>query len=112
MFRLRNICLLLIPSHFIMSARNPYTCENRNNIIIAKEIFFPIAAKAIIPASIGVEQGVPAKAKVIPNSIGYKNIEFVLFVGIAFIIVGVSKSKISSNFKPITKSNEAMINVK
>jgi hypothetical protein len=89
-------------------------CPNakRNNISIAKDKFFPIAAKAIIPANIGVEQGVPAKAKVIPNKIGYTNIEFVEFVGMDFIIVGVSKSRILSNFNPIINSNDAIITVK
>ena len=79
---------------------------------IANERFLPIAANAIIPANIGVEQGVPARANVIPNKTGYKKIEFVVLVGMAFIIVGVSKSKTPTNFKPITKSKEAIINVK
>ena len=90
----------------------PCPRAKRNNINIASEIFFPIAAKAIIPAKIGVEQGVPAKAKVIPSNIGYKNIELVEFVGIAFTIVGVSKSIISNSFSPITSKIEAMNNVK
>lgn len=65
-----------------------------------------------MPAKIGVEQGVPASAKVIPKSIGYKNIEFVEFVGMAFIIVGVSNSKTPNNFNPITIKREAINNVK
>lgn len=90
----------------------PCPSANKNNIIIASDKFLPIAAKAIIPASIGVEQGVPARAKVIPNKIGYKNIEFVEFVGIDLIIVGVSKSNISKSFNPITNNNDAINNVK
>lgn len=90
----------------------PWPSAKRNNIKIANERFLPIAANAIIPASIGVEQGVPAKAKVIPNKIGYKNIEFVELVGIAFIIVGASKSKMFNSLSPITNSNEAIISVK
>lgn len=57
----------------------PCPIAKRNNIIIASDRFFPIAANAMIPARIGVEQGVPAKAKVIPKSIGYKNTECVVF---------------------------------
>ena len=90
----------------------PWPKAKRNNITIAKYKFLPIAANAIIPAKIGVEQGVPAKAKVIPNNRGYKNTEFVEFVGIDFIIVGVSKSRISSSFRPKTKSKDAINKVK
>ena len=90
----------------------PCPKANKNSINIAKAIFLPIAANAIIPAKIGVEQGVPAKAKVIPKSTGYKKMEFVEFVGIALIIVGVSKSKKPKSFKPITRSNDAINRVK
>ena len=90
----------------------PCPSANKNNIITAKYIFLPIAANAIIPAKIGVEHGVPANAKVIPNKIGYKNIEFVVFVGIDFIIVGVSKSNISRIFNPIISNKDAINNVK
>ena len=79
---------------------------------MANDKFLPIAAKAIMPAKIGVEQGVPARAKVIPKSTGYTKIEFVELVGIALIIVGVSKSNISSSFNPITRSNDAIKTVK
>ena len=90
----------------------PWPNANRNNMTIAKYKFLPIAANAIIPAKIGVEQGVPAKAKVMPNNKGYKNTEFVEFVGIDFIIVGVSISRTSNSFKPRTKSNDAISKVK
>lgn len=90
----------------------PCPNANKNNIKIAKEIFLPIAAKAIIPAKIGVEHGVPARANVTPKSTGYKKMEFVEFAGMALIIVGVSKSKIPISFKPITIKSEATISVK
>ena len=48
----------------------PCPSANKNSIKIAKPMFLPIAANAIIPAKIGVEQGVPASAKVMPNKIG------------------------------------------
>ena len=50
--------------------------------------------------------------KVIPRSIGYKNTEFVVFLGMAFIIVGVSKSRISKSFNPMTNKSDATIKVK
>ena len=90
----------------------PCPMANKNNIIIAKEIFLPIAANVIMPAKIGVEQGVPASANVIPSNIGYKNMEFVVFVGIDFIIVGISMSRISNSFRPKTRSKDAINKVK
>ena len=90
----------------------PCPNANKNNIKTAIDKFLPIAAKAIIPARIGVEQGVPARAKVIPKSTGYKNIEFVELVGIALIIVGVSKSRIPRSLSPITSNNDAIKIVK
>ena len=53
-----------------------------------------------------------ASAKVIPSNIGYKYKEFVVFLGMAFIIVGASNSKISSSFKPITNNKDAIAIVK
>lgn len=90
----------------------PWPIAKRNNIIIAAKRFFPIAAKVIMPANIGVEHGVPARANATPNKIGYTNSELVLFVGIALIITGISKSNKFVNFNPITKSNEAITRVK
>ena len=40
------------------------------------------------------------------------NTEFVVFCGIAFIIVGVSKSNSSRSLSPITNSNDAIAIVK
>lgn len=90
----------------------PCPSANKNNINIAIKMFLPIAANAIIPAKIGVEQGVPARANVIPSNIGYKNNEFVEFVGIALIITGVSKSRNPNILSPITKSKDAIKTVK
>ena len=90
----------------------PCPSANINNISIARAIFLPIAANAIIPAKIGVEHGVPARANVIPSNTGYKNMEFVLFVGIALMIVGVSKSRNPNNFRPITSKSEPIKTVK
>ena len=70
----------------------PWPSANKNSIKTAAQRFFPIAANAIIPAKIGVEHGVPARAKAIPRSTGYKNNELVEFEGIAFMITGMSNS--------------------
>ena len=48
----------------------PCPKANKNNINIAANKFLLIVANAIMPAKIGVEHGVPAKAKIIPNNIG------------------------------------------
>lgn len=90
----------------------PCPIANMNNIRIANDKFLPMAANAMMPASIGVEQGVPASAKVIPRRMGYKNKELPVLDGIDLIIVGVSKSNISSSFKPITSKSEAIKTVK
>ena len=90
----------------------PWPTANANNINIASPIFFPMAAKAIIPAKIGVEHGVPPSAKVIPSSTGYINIELLLFCGMALIIVGSSKSNRPNNFNPIINKIEAIMRVK
>ena len=91
---------------------NPCPKANKNSINIAAKRFLPIAANAIIPANIGVEQGVPASAKTIPKSIGYKNSEFVEFTGIALIITGISKSNKPVILSPITIKSDAIISVK
>ena len=54
----------------------PCPIANRNNIVPAS-VKFPLSdAKLIIPASIGVEQGVDASANIAPISIGYKTSAF------------------------------------
>ena len=62
---------------FMTEVNNPATkiimpCpkENKNNIIAEYTIFAVIEAVAIIPAKIGVEHGVVAKAKTNPNKNG------------------------------------------
>jgi len=55
---------------------NPCPSENKNSIKTANKIFEDIDAKAIIPAKIGVEHGVPASAKTAPIRIGYKTTFF------------------------------------
>lgn len=90
----------------------PWPIANKNNIIIASNRFLPIAAKAIMPANIGVEQGVPTSANVIPSNIGYKNIELVELFGMFLIITGNSKSRMFKSFNPIINSMDAIISVK
>ena len=48
----------------------PCPIEKRNNISNACGMLAESDAKAIIPASIGVEHGEPANAKTIPNKNG------------------------------------------
>ena len=90
----------------------PCPTANKNSIRMAIPMFLPIAAKAIMPAKIGVEQGVPARANVMPKSTGYRKIELFLFCGIALIIVGISKSRNPKSFKPIINNKDAIIRVK
>ena len=52
----------------------PWPNENKNSINTAKAMFNDNDANVIMPAKIGVEQGVPAIAKIAPNNIGYKNV--------------------------------------
>ena len=58
---------------------SPCPTAKRNSIITEAIRFLPIAANTIIPAKIGVEHGVPARANAIPRRIGYTISEFVLF---------------------------------
>ena len=75
-------------------------------------MFFITDANAIMPAKMGVEQGVPAKAKTIPKINGYMNANLPSFLGKDFINIGNSKSKTSTIFNPITIKNEAIISPK
>lgn len=90
----------------------PWPRANMNNSNTANVRFFPIAAKAMIPARIGVEHGVPARAKVMPRRVGYIINDELLLDGIDFTITGISKSSISKSFNPITSNNEAIMRVK
>lgn len=53
-----------------ISIITPCPIEKRNNINAAYAIFVVIVAVAIMPAKIGVEQGVVAKANTAPKIIG------------------------------------------
>ena len=91
---------------------NPCPRENKNSIKTANKMFDDIDAKAIIPAKIGVEQGVPAIANTAPIKIGYKTTFLPVLCGICFIRTGILKSKIPSTFNPITSNNDASNNMK
>ena len=60
-------------------------------------------ANAIIPAKIGVEQGLPASAKTPPSKIGYKKVFVFSLCGISLIITGSSKSRTPNSFNPMTR---------
>ena len=90
----------------------PCPKENKNNIKIAYKILSEIDAKAIIPANIGVEHGVPASAKTIPKSIGYIIKPLSFDVGICLINTGKLKSKTPITFNHIMINKEAIINKK
>lgn len=91
---------------------NPCPSANKNSIIIEFTIFAESVANAIIPAKIGVEQGVPIKANTAPKKIGYKIRLFVLFCGISLIKTGNSKSRKPTSFKPIIIKTDATISAK
>ena len=107
-------CIFLIVEVNTPAITNIKPCPNanKNSIITAKGIFSDTEANAIIPAKIGVEQGVPASANTIPIKNGYKNEYPPLFFGIDFTITGNSKSRISSNFNPIMIKKEPIISPK
>lgn len=90
----------------------PEPGANINNIKIDNNILLVIAAKLIIPARIGVEQGVPPMANIAPKIIGYKYFELLELDGILNISVGIFKSKIPNKCRPITSNNEAINNTK
>ncbi len=66
----------------------------------------------VIPAKIGVEQGLPINANTIPKMTGYKYMFIPSFLGISLIITGISKSKIPNSFNPIIMRIEATIKPK
>ena len=67
----------------------PCPSEKRNNIIVAITMFFESAAKLIIAARMGVEQGVDASANIPPIIRGYKTMLLFLFWGICFTMTGI-----------------------
>lgn len=90
----------------------PCPRENKNSISTASAIFVERDAKVIIPAKIGVEQGVPAIAKIAPIKIGYKIVLFPLLWGICFMMTGMLKSKIPTILSPMTIRSEAKNKIK
>ena len=91
---------------------NPWPKEKRNNIKTALKMFFDNVAKPIIPAKIGVEQGLEAKANKEPIKNGYKN-KLLEFPFGNFLTIGEKlKSKIPIKFKPIIKIKEAKKSMK
>lgn len=91
---------------------NPCPNENINSIKTASRIFVDIDANAIIPARIGVEQGVPAIANTAPIKIGNSTIFFPVLCGICLIITGILKSNTPTTFSPITNNNDASSKIK
>lgn len=90
----------------------PCPSENMNSINTADKIFVDMEAKAIIPANIGVEQGVPASAKTAPIKIGYKTTFFPELCGICLMITGRLKSSTPSILSPITINSDASNKIK
>lgn len=90
----------------------PCPKENINNINTADHIFVDIDAKAIIPANIGVEQGVPANANTAPIKIGYKIMFLPVLCGISLINTGILKSRSPTTFNPMTSNNDANNKIK
>ena len=89
----------------------PCPIENKNNIKAAKTMLFVNVAKLIIPAKIGVEQGLEAKAKRTPIIKGYTNKLAPLFCG-NFLTTGAKLSSIKpKRFKPKTSIKEAKNNI-
>ncbi len=86
-------------------------CPNakRNSIKAAYAIFFDRVAKLIIPAKIGVEQGVVARAKRAPIKSGYKNKLCPFDFGIFFTITGIGNSSTPVRFSPITRIKDEII---
>ena len=75
-------------------------------------MLFDKTAKLIIPAKIGVEQGLEARANNVPIKNGYKNKLAELPFG-NFLTIGLKlKSRTPNKFKPINKIKEARIKTK
>lgn len=82
-----------------------------NNNKIEKMMFVDIVAIVIMLARIGVEQGLDAKAKIVPTKKGMiKTLPF-LFCGIFFMKLGVGNSIMSSKLKPKIINTEAISNI-
>lgn len=103
-----SICLMTFVNIPARTRITPSPSANMNNISIDNKMLFVIAAKLIIPASIGVEQGVPPIANIAPSNIGYKYFEFFEFDGILEISVGIFKSKYPNKCNPIANNSDAI----
>ncbi len=109
-----NLFICLIVDVKIAAKTNINPCPIANAISINVEIImlFDVAAKAIILANIGVEQGVPAIENMQPNKNGYMNMFPFFNCGISFIKTGMFISITFSIFKPIVNIIDAIIKLK
>ena len=90
----------------------PCPIENKNSISAASAKFLDNTAKLIIPASIGVEQGLDESAKIIPIKTGYKNRLAPSFLGI-FLIMGEKLMSMTPNkLSPKIRIKEAKNSIK
>ena len=103
-----SICFIKFVNIPANTKITPSPNANINSIRSEINMLFVIAAKLIIPARIGVEQGVPPIAKSAPSSIGYKYFELFEFEGILEISVGRFISKSPKRCRPIAKRSEAI----
>ena len=101
-----SICFIKFVNIPANTKITPSPNANINNIRSEINMLFVIAAKLIIPARIGVEQGVPPIAKIAPKSIGYKYFELFEFDGILEIRVGRFISSIPKRCRPIANRSE------
>ena len=85
----------------------PCPREKNKSIKPARNILFDKVAKPIIPANIGVEQGLEAKANNEPTKNGYKNRLVELPFGIFLTIGAILSSTKPNEFKPKINIKEA-----
>ena len=85
----------------------PCPSENKNNISAEYAMLADKEAVAMIPARMGVEQGVVARAKTAPSSIGYVYVLCFVFCGKLFTSTGKFMSITPTRFSPKMKISEA-----
>ena len=90
----------------------PWPIENKNNINAAYAMFAVNDAVAMIPAKIGVEQGVVAKANTKPKINGYVIELCFSLLGNFLTRTGKFISIIPTRFKPKIKINDVKIKTK
>ena len=90
----------------------PCPSENKNNINAAQAMFVVIVAVAMIPARIGVEQGVVANANTAPKIIGQKNAFVLLLCGNFLTKIGKLISISPTKFNPKIKINDDKNSIK